>query len=74
MDETQLKSGQVLIDVIYNENMRQFEVWKIDPDNNIKALLMTRTHDDIIQDLRLMAVNVLQTLAFAEAQTKESDK
>lgn len=51
------------IDVVHNQEKGCFEVYAINVDANLKALLLTRTYNDIIQDMKQGMVNQFNQLA-----------
>lgn len=47
------------INSFFNKEKQQFEVWKIDEENNIQALLLVQTIDEVTEHLKQ---HMIQTL------------
>lgn len=46
----------------FNESNKRFEVWRIDEENNTKALLLSMTTDEVNELLKEYVINTLAAI------------
>jgi hypothetical protein len=60
---------QMVIDARYNESSKTFEVFSV--DSGAEVIMLSLTHDEVVQQLKQMMIQTLQTLKTIEDSVKD---